>query len=221
MGAQTRHGQTTPTGRKVMTPEEQAAADKAAAEKKAAQSQEDEAKTLADIKAAAEELGITPGQLKGRLEASRTWEQRAKQVTPEELAELRKAAAELKTIQDANKSENEKLLERIAAAEKAASETTEKLTASEQRALRSEVALAKGVPAELLTGTTQEELEASATTLLAFKGTPVKPDMGGGTRGGDIGDGKKQLTSVEGMTTEEIVQAKAAGLLNDLLAGKK
>lgn len=204
-----------------MTPEEQAIADKAAADKKAAELNEDPAKTLADIKAFADELGITPGQLKGRLEASKTWEQRAKQVTPEELADLRKAAADLKTIQDANKTENEKLLERIAAAEKAASETFEKLSASEQRALRSEVALAKGVPAELLTGTTQEELEASATTLLAFKGIPAKPDMGGGTRGGDIGDSKKQLTSVEGMTSAEIVQAKEEGLLNDLLAGKK
>jgi len=204
-----------------MTPEEQAIADKAAADKKAAEANEDLAKTLADIKASADELGITPGQLKGRLEASKTWEQRAKQVTPEELAELRKAAADLKTIQDANKTENEKLLERIAAAEKAATETSEKLTASEQRALRSEVALAKGVPVELLTGTTQEELEASATTLLAFKGTPPRPDMGGGARGGDIGDSKKQLTSVEGMTSAEIVQAKEEGLLNDLLAGKK
>ena len=205
-----------------MTAEEQKIIDdKAAADKKAAEANEDLAKTLADIKASADELGITPGQLKGRLEASKTWEQRAKQVTPEELTELRKAAADLKTIQDANKTENEKLLERIAAAEKAATETSEKLTASEQRALRSEVALAKGVPVELLTGTTQEELEASATTLLAFKGTPPRPDMGGGLRGSDIGDSKKQLTSVEGMTSAEIVQAKEEGLLNDLLAGKK
>lgn len=35
--------------------------------------------TLAEIKALADELGITPGQLKGRLEASKTWEKRAKQ----------------------------------------------------------------------------------------------------------------------------------------------
>lgn len=34
--------------------------------------------TLAEIKALADELGITPGQLKGRLEASKKWEQRAK-----------------------------------------------------------------------------------------------------------------------------------------------
>lgn len=35
--------------------------------------------TLAEIKALAAELGISPGQLKGRLEASKKWEQRAKQ----------------------------------------------------------------------------------------------------------------------------------------------
>lgn len=34
--------------------------------------------TLAEIIALADELGITPGQLKGRLEASKRWEQRAK-----------------------------------------------------------------------------------------------------------------------------------------------
>lgn len=34
--------------------------------------------TIAEIKALADELGITPGQLKGRLEASKKWEQRAK-----------------------------------------------------------------------------------------------------------------------------------------------
>lgn len=37
--------------------------------------------TLTEIKALADELGITPGQLKGRLEASKTWEKRAKQNT--------------------------------------------------------------------------------------------------------------------------------------------
>lgn len=34
--------------------------------------------TITEIKALADELGITPGQLKGRLEASKKWEQRAK-----------------------------------------------------------------------------------------------------------------------------------------------
>lgn len=208
------------------TPEEQKIIDdKAAADKKAAESAEDPAKTLADIKAFADELGITPGQLKGRLEASKTWEQRAKQVTPEELVSLRDAASRLKTIEDSTKSDTDKLLERIAAAEKAAADTGEKLTASEQRALRSEVALAKGVPVALITGVTQEEMEASADTLIAYKGKPIIPDTGGGNRGDNIGGGEQMTQAdVDKLTAEkkfdEIVTAQAAGRLNNLLGIK-
>jgi DNA-binding transcriptional regulator YiaG len=56
--------------------------------------------TLSEIKAMADELGITPGQLKGRLEASRKWEQRAKDNS--------KAAERLAEIEAANLSETEK-----------------------------------------------------------------------------------------------------------------
>lgn len=37
---------------------------------------------LADFRAVADELGLTPGQIAGRLQASRKWEQRAKQQRP-------------------------------------------------------------------------------------------------------------------------------------------
>ena len=40
----------------------------------------------------------------------------------------------------------------------------------ESRALRSEVAADKGVPSSLLTGSTREELEASADALIEFRG---------------------------------------------------
>lgn len=46
---------------------------------------------LSDIAAMAEELGITPGQLKGRLEASRKWEERAKKADAD--AEAARVAA--------------------------------------------------------------------------------------------------------------------------------
>jgi hypothetical protein len=77
--------------------------------------------------------------------------------------ELKKAADRLAQLEEANKSEAEKTAERLAAAEKRAAEL-------EAKALRSEVAAAKGVPSALLTGSTQEELEAAADALIAFRG---------------------------------------------------
>ena len=77
--------------------------------------------------------------------------------------ELKKAADRLTQIEEANKSEAEKAAARAEAAEKRAAEL-------EAKALRAEVAAAKGVPAALLTGSTQEELEAAADALIAFRG---------------------------------------------------
>lgn len=69
----------------------------------------------------------------------------------------------LKEIEDRDKSEGEKLTDRITAAERRADE-------AEARALRLEVATAKGLTAgqaKRLAGTTREELEADADELLA------------------------------------------------------
>ena len=73
------------------------------------------------------------------------------------------AAAELAKLKEANKTEAEKVAERLAAAEKRAAEL-------ETKALRAEVAATKGVPVALLTGSTQEELEAAADALIEFRG---------------------------------------------------
>lgn len=73
------------------------------------------------------------------------------------------AAQRLAEIEDANKTELEKIAARAEAAEKRAAEL-------EAKSIRSDVATAKGVPASLLTGSTQEELEASADALIAFRG---------------------------------------------------
>lgn len=77
--------------------------------------------------------------------------------------DVKARAAKLDEIEAANKTEAEKVAERLAAAEKRAQEL-------EGKALRAEVAAAKGVPAALLTGSTQEELEAAADALLEFRG---------------------------------------------------
>ena len=85
-------------------------------------------------------------------------------------------------FEESQKTEQQRLADRAATAEA-------KVVEIEARALRAEVAAAKGIPAALLSGSTQEELEASADALLAFRGEKPKPDFGGGDRGDDVKTG--------------------------------
>lgn len=86
------------------------------------------------------------------------------------LKELEPLAAKAKQLEDAKKSEAEKLTEKLTAAEKRAIE-------AETKALRMEVATAKGLTpaqAKRLVGSTQAELEADADDLLStFGGAPA------------------------------------------------
>lgn len=94
--------------------------------------------------------------------------------------------AKLKEFEDRDKSELEKANERATAAETRAAEL-------ERNYLRSQVALAKGLPANLaarLQGSTKEELEADADALKALIAPnnnngqpPPRPDLGQGARG--------------------------------------
>ena len=93
---------------------------------------------------------------------ARKWESRAKQNLADAKAN-EGAAQRLAEIEEAQKTEAQKAQERLEAAEKRAAEL-------ELKATRAEVAAAKGVPVSLLTGSTQEELEASADALIAFRG---------------------------------------------------
>lgn len=86
-------------------------------------------------------------------------------------SELEEARTKLAEIDDAQKTDAQKLADKIAKLE-----TENAKLASD--ALRNEVAAAKGVPARLISGSTKEELEAAADELLAFKGTPSSP-LGG------------------------------------------
>lgn len=95
---------------------------------------------------------------------ARKWEERAK--------ENKGAAEKLAEIEEANKTELQKATER---AEKAERDLADRSKADEERKLREQVAEAKKVPASLLTGTTKDELEASANELLAFRGEQQKP----------------------------------------------
>ena len=94
-------------------------------------------------------------RLRAELRKARHWEERAKANAD--------AAERLKEIEDSKKTELEKLTEQQAAAERRAAE-------AEQRAMRLEVAAAKGLTpaqAKRLVGTTVDELEADAEELLA------------------------------------------------------
>lgn len=100
---------------------------------------------------------------------ARKWEARAK----ENLASAKQnetAARRLAEIEEAQKTETQKSQERLEAAEKRAAEL-------ELRSIRAEVAAAKGVPAALLTGSTQEELEAAADALIEFRGEQKPPSL--------------------------------------------
>lgn len=86
-------------------------------------------------------------------------EREARKAAERQLRDVQKA---LKEYEDRDKSELQKALERAEAAEKAAAEAS-------YSALRSKVAAAKGVPASSLTGTTEDELIASADELIAWR----------------------------------------------------
>ena len=100
---------------------------------------------------------------------ARKWESRAKQNLADAKAN-EGAAQRLAEIEEAQKTEAQKAQERLEAAEKRAAEL-------ELRAARAEVAATKGVPADLLSGSTQEELEASADALIAFRGEQQRDEV--------------------------------------------
>lgn len=141
------------------------------------------------------------------------WKQFARKHEEQSKANAEKARR-LDELEEANKTELQKAADRAAAAEARAAEI-------EARAMRAEVAAAKGVPVALLSGSTVEELEASADALLAFRNDKPKPDFGGGNRGDDVSD-VKQVTEAElaRMTPDQINTARREGRLNTVLGVK-
>ncbi|AAD17576.1 scaffolding protein [Mycobacterium phage TM4] len=124
--------------------------------------------------------------------------------------QLKADAAELAKIRDGEKSELQKALERAEQAEKRAEQ-------AEFTSLRSKVAAVKGVPASSLTGKTEDELNASADELIAWRDQnkpPAPPKRnpaqgGGGLKSGATGNGN----------TNSDPKAAAAEALRRLRAG--
>jgi len=118
-------------------------------------------------------------------------------------------------FEESQKTEQQKLLERAEAAEKA-------LAAAEVGRIRASIAAKHGVPEALLTGSTEEALEEAATALLAFKGvSPSAPSSDGQGKQGDAITGQtKQITSLDELaklTPAEVNAARREGRLETLL----
>jgi hypothetical protein len=144
-------------------------------------------------------------------------EREARKAAEKRIADFEKAEQER---EQAAMSELEKANARAEAAEKSAAEAAAQV-------LRARVASVKKVDADLLTGSTEEELTASADKLLAWKGTtPSVPSAAGQGNVGEPIQGSKQLTKedVAKLTASKdyaaIEEARQAGLLADVLSGK-
>lgn len=87
---------------------------------------------------------------------------------PADYDELKAKAAKFAEWEESQKTEAQKQQEALA-------EAQAQLAALTVAKTRAEVAAAKGVPVELLSGSTQEELEIAADALIAFKGAAAKP----------------------------------------------
>jgi hypothetical protein len=123
---------------------------------------------------------------------SRKWERQAKSNV--------EAAQKLAALEESQKTEQQKLADRAAAAEQRAA-------AAELRVLRAEVASAKGIPAPLaqrLQGSTREELDADADALLQTiptqqpkpKTTPPAGAVAGAGRADQGGTGRDVFASM-------------------------
>lgn len=151
------------------------------------------------------------------------WKQMARknEARAKENAEKAKKFDEL---EEASKSELQKALEAQQAAEARAA-------AAEVAALRGKVAAAKGVPLDLLTGATEEEITAAADALLAWRtpaggdGQQGKPPAASSAAAGVAGAqgepirGVEQLTRdvLKRMTAAEINKARREGRLDKLM----
>lgn len=96
----------------------------------------------------------------------------------EGFSELKEKAAKFDELEAASKTELQKATEK---AEKLEKELTALKKDAEIRTIKAKVATETGVPAELLTGSTEEECKAQATAILNFakpQGYPTLKDSG-------------------------------------------
>jgi len=147
--------------------------------------------------------------------------------TPD-LAALQAQLADLTAERDKWKTLSRKH-EAAAKAPKTTEEQVEEIRKELAETRRRAVAASKGVPLDVLLGDSEDELNESADRFLAAVAaavaankpapTPVNDTAASGNTGTPVAGSVKQLTraDLQGMKPEEIVAAKAAGQLRDLL----
>ncbi len=84
----------------------------------------------------------------------------------------------VREFEDRDKSTTEKLTGRIKELEQLYEESQRSLSAKDVDILRRDVARDKGVPVSAVTGTTKEEMEAAADSLLEWRGSQSKKPAG-------------------------------------------
>lgn len=140
---------------------------------------------LADLRAAAEDLGLTPGQIAGRLLASKKWEQRAKKADAETATV---AAAQTESLVDADAIREQARADVQAEHETALAETALRGRLQghglEAEAIESVVTtLTNGLRGVIAEGRVDTDKVNALVSLLA-PNTQAWPDMGQGNRGG-------------------------------------
>ena len=106
-------------------------------------------------------------------------------------------------------------------AQEAAAKAEARAAAMEAEVMRAKVAASTGVDADLLSGSSEEELRASAERLIAWRGAQVPkgaPSSDAGIRGEQI-QAAKQLTreDLKKMSPSEILKARKDGQLNNIM----
>ena len=107
---------------------------------------------------------------------------------------LKEKAAKLDALEEASKTELQKATER---AEKLESELTQMKKAEEIRQIRDKVATSTGVPANLLSGETEEACTEQAKAIMSFKSSASYPT---------IKDGGEPLNTVKGSTRQQFAE---------------
>lgn len=103
------------------------------------------------------------------------------------------AAQRLAQLEEANKSEVEKVTDRATALQSELDRLKADIAAKDLELLRERVANSKGVPAHRITGSTEAELKADADKYLAeTKGRYVVPSQGTGSPNPGLSDGRER-----------------------------
>ncbi|WP_280246162.1 hypothetical protein [Nocardia abscessus] len=131
--------------------------------------------------------------------------------------DLKAAATRLKDIENANKSEQQKLADQVAELTKALADKDAEVEKATLASLKASVAAAKRVPASRLHGITKEELEADADAYLA-EVAEVAAARDAGTKRKPPAAGLKSGASSSGDTSAN-PQERAAAALRALRRG--